>query len=340
MNIQIPTCFLTKWQQTLVLISDIFSTTVAIITSGEEDGYKVLLSNNNIEHPYNQIAIPEEACLIYSKKVGESKEPLFVTNALRDDEYRESYDSKHNLINYTGFPLFFPNGKVAGTLCIMDTMERHYVKKQIDILLKFVETINIDLEIITNFDKSKLECREKLAYEATLKKDNYFAKVMLKLNSKLHKVYSMSVVKRHKEQIDELLYLVSDLPYQNTLLDLPKLFRYLIPEERQSNIIIRLDDIDSSMTMSTNQATEIMLRIMILYILLEEINASVFSNVINNELNINFLLNLENLDTFDFENSIRESLMIMSEQYRGKVNFEFVDDSIYKIELIMPVEIS
>ncbi len=339
MNIQIPTCFLTKWQQTLVLISEVFSTTVAIITAGEQDNYKVLLSNNNLEHPYNQIEVPNEACLVYSKKVGESKEPLIIINALKENEYRNCFDSQHNLINYAGFPLFYPNGKVAGTLCIMDTMERHYVKKQIDILLKFVETINIDLEIIAKYDNSKLESKEKLAYEATLKKDNYFAKVMLKLNSKLHKVYSMSVVKRHKEQIDELLYLVSDLPYQNTLLDLPKLFRYLIPEERQVNIIVRLDDIDSSMAMSTNQATEIILRIMILYILLEEINASVFSNVVNNELHINFLLNLENLNTFDFENNIRESLMIMSEQYRGKVSFEFVDDSIYKIELIMPVEI-
>ncbi len=339
MHIRIPTCFLTKWQQTLVLLSEIFSVPVAIITTGADNNFKILLSNNNREHPYNQREVPEEACRAYSEKVCDSKSVLDVPNALNDVQWRNTFDSKQNLINYLGFPLFFPNGSVAGTICVMDTMERHYIKNQIEIFRKFAETINIDLEIVSNHNKAKAELQEKLDYESALRKDNFFAKVMLRLNAKLHRVYSKNYVKRYKEQIDEVVYLAAQLPFEEKILDLPKLFRYLIPDNIKNNIIVRMEDLNVTTALIGSQSTEIIIRILILYILLEDVNASIFTNLINNKLHISFLLTLDDKNIKDFDENIKESIRILSEQYKGRVVFDQQDDFIYKTEVIMPIEI-
>lgn len=339
MNLQIPTCFLTKWQQTLVLMSEIFSVPVAIITGGADSNYKILLSNNNKKHPYNRRDIPEEACRAYSEEVCNSKTLLNVPNALKEDSWRDTFDSSQNLINYIGFPLFLPNGCVAGTLCLMDSMERHYIQNQIEIFRKFVETINIDLEIISNQMKAQTEFKEKLEYEAALRKDNYFTKVMLRLNSKLHKVYAKNDINRYKEQIDDVVYLIAKLPYERKIIDIPKLFRYLIPEEKRTNITVRFEELESGLTTVTSQATELIIRIILLYILLEDINASIFANILGKELHINFLLTIDDSNLDDFERSIKEPILIISEQYKGKVSFEQVDNLIYKTEIIMPVEV-
>ncbi len=337
MNNIIPIKFQEKWQKKLDLISNIFSVPVALITLSAEDDFKVYLSNLNVQHPYNEKLMPTFACKSFSKYVITNKSMLEVPNARLQSEWKHIEDLKYSIINYLGCPLLRSDKSVFGSICIMDTMERHYSAKQKMILNSFIDIIEIDLEILATKLDSENELKHTRHIESKLRKDIYLSKVLLNFVAKLHNNYSSTPNVRLKNQISDIINLLHKQPFDIAYLDIQKLFRYLIPEYNKSNIILRLENIDSRIAISTSETSNLIIRTVVLYILLNDINASIFTDVTDNHLTINFLVRFCESFVEDFNDSIKEALLSLTEESKGSISFEFLDDSIFKITAKMPI---
>ncbi len=333
----IPIIFQDKWQKMLDLISNIFSVPVAIITLSAEDDYAVFLSNLNGQHPYNQKELPAFAGKAYSKYVIANESELEVPNARLLPEWENIEDLKFNMINYLGFPLFKNDNSMFGSFCIMDTMERQYSESQKMILKKFIDIIEIDLDIIATKSDSESELKNKRHIASKLRKAIYRSDVLLNFVAKLHNKYTSTPSVRLKNQITDIINLLDKKPIEIAYLDIQKLFRYLIPEYNKSNIILRLDNIDSRLAISTSQALNLIIRTLVLFVLLNDINTSIFTDITDKNITINFLVRFCESFIEDFNESIKEALLSLSEESNGSISFEFLDDAIFKIAVKMPI---
>jgi GAF domain-containing protein len=76
------------------------------------------------------------------------KDKLLIPNALKDPEWDKNPSIAAGMISYLGFPIFYPDKDVFGTLCVLDKKENPYSKDFEEIMLQFKEIIESHLELI------------------------------------------------------------------------------------------------------------------------------------------------------------------------------------------------
>jgi GAF domain-containing protein len=58
------------------------------------------------------------------------REPLLVANALEDDEWKLAPEIKVGMVSYLGFPVVWPDGRMFGTICVLDDRANRYNDQQ------------------------------------------------------------------------------------------------------------------------------------------------------------------------------------------------------------------
>jgi len=148
-KIKIPNEILEIWQRLLDFISDSCNVPAALIMKIQLPNIEVFLTSKSKLHPYkvgsNEHLIGSG---LYCEKVYKTKKELLVPNALKDKEWDKNPDIKLGLISYFGYPIFWPDGDVFGTLCILDYKENHYKRENKELMLKAKPFIEKYLDII------------------------------------------------------------------------------------------------------------------------------------------------------------------------------------------------
>jgi diguanylate cyclase (GGDEF)-like protein/PAS domain S-box-containing protein len=145
-----------QWQGIVDLLAEALQIPVALIMHLENDRLFVQIKNESINNPY-QIDSSEKCSDsgLYCEAVTQTKERLFVLNALEDEKWKTNPDVKLNMVNYLGYPLMWPNGDVYGTICVLDTHTHHYSDIQNRIMLQFKKIIDASLEVLEQSEKLK-----------------------------------------------------------------------------------------------------------------------------------------------------------------------------------------
>jgi len=138
-----------KWNEILNIMSEIIDVPAALIMRVDLPKIKVFLSSDNKDNPYSP---GDEEKLIdsglYCETVIKSKSKLKVPNALNDDKWKNNPDIKLDMISYLGFPIFAPNNKVFGTLCVLDNKTNNFSGLYEKLIKKFKESIESDLKLL------------------------------------------------------------------------------------------------------------------------------------------------------------------------------------------------
>jgi hypothetical protein len=77
-----------------------------------------------------------------------SKKKLLVPDALVDECWKNNPDVKLNMISYLGFPLFCPDEKPFGTICVLDAKRNEYSAVIEQLMLKLKKLIESQIEQI------------------------------------------------------------------------------------------------------------------------------------------------------------------------------------------------
>ena len=79
---------------------------------------------------------------LYCEDVMARNAALLVPDATQDPDWRNNPDIKLGMISYLGFPLKWPNGKIFGTICILDRKNNAYsskIEQTVDLFRSIVE---------------------------------------------------------------------------------------------------------------------------------------------------------------------------------------------------------
>ena len=157
---EIFTAITEKWQSLLDTIAKIVDVPSGLIMRLNEDSIEVFLKSQTNGNPYHEGEKADLNYGLYCETVIGTQKELLVPDATKSSVWRKNNpDVDINMISYLGYPINWPDGKVFGTVCLLDNKENNYndnFKKLLHLTKKHIES---DLQLIVS--KLKLEALNK-----------------------------------------------------------------------------------------------------------------------------------------------------------------------------------
>lgn len=148
-----PIDIVSKWQETIDLMTELFRAPAGFVVQKTAAGYQIVVASQTEENPYpaDGSVISNDANLFCRKVVTDNKE-LYVNQAKRDKEWADNPEVFNDGFNsYLGLPLHWPDGKVFGTICVMDFTVTHYQEIYKRLIQKFRCLVEADLKILEQY---------------------------------------------------------------------------------------------------------------------------------------------------------------------------------------------
>lgn len=150
-----------KWQQIVDLAAKIIGVPSAIITRLSENELEIFLTNENKENIFEKSAKFELGAGWYCENVAAQRNELVVENALASEEWKDNPSVPFNMISYMGIPIFWPDGEVFGTFCMLDNKENQYSEEYKALLKSLKEIIQEDLKSIMRYRQAQKDLENK-----------------------------------------------------------------------------------------------------------------------------------------------------------------------------------
>ena len=130
----------TEWQNVLDILANISGAKSAAITKIDLPFIYVLKITATPDIPLCE-GMSTELVNHYCGAVLNTQKEVQVTNALKQEKWKNAPEIKYGLISYLGYPLFLPNGEVFGTLCIHNDQETVYSQQIHDLMHQFKKIV-------------------------------------------------------------------------------------------------------------------------------------------------------------------------------------------------------
>ena len=147
-DVPIPQEIRSKWQNIVNILTRLMKVPVALIMKVDYPSFAVFQSSDSNDNPFKadqEFTLPAG---IYCEKTMESKEKLLIPNALKDREWEKNPSIEAGLISYLGVPIFYPNKKVFGTLCVLDKKENAFSRDYEEVMFQFKEIVESHLALL------------------------------------------------------------------------------------------------------------------------------------------------------------------------------------------------
>lgn len=143
-------CILEKWQNTVDVMAEACMSPAGFIVQHTKDGFMTAVASSNAENPYGTGIVVDPDTNLYCKRVVETKKVLCVNDATKDRYWDDNPEIKDGLIAYLGLPIFWPNGEMFGTICILNFKSTHYPMIFQKLMFQFRDIIEADLQLLEN----------------------------------------------------------------------------------------------------------------------------------------------------------------------------------------------
>lgn len=146
-DIAIPEAVIKKWQSVVNTIAEVVNVPAALISKVEPPYRTVFCSSESSNNPF-QAGSKGLLSGLYCGTVVANRRKLLVSNALKDGGWERNPAIKLGFISYLGFPLFWPDGEVFGTLGVFDTKENDYSGSSEKLMPQFNDLIESHLSLL------------------------------------------------------------------------------------------------------------------------------------------------------------------------------------------------
>jgi PAS domain S-box-containing protein len=150
-EIAIPSEVLRKWQRVVDLLASIVHVPSAVVTKLEPPhctAYRTVVSSDSEGNPFPSDEIFSMEIGTFCETVIKKREPLLVPNALEDDQWKSAPELEVGMISYLGFPILWPDGRVFGTICVLDDKANRYSDVYQELLLHCRDVLQDDLQTL------------------------------------------------------------------------------------------------------------------------------------------------------------------------------------------------
>ena len=157
---------LRNWQRIVDLLANIMRVPSAVVTKLEPPDYtcyRVLISSNSEGNPFPIDQFFAMDIGTFCETVIKSRAPLLVTNALEDDQWKSAPEVRVGMVSYLGFPVLWPDGRLFGTICVLDEKANGYSDLYHELLLHCRDVLQGDLQTLARLNHELEEQRKQLS---------------------------------------------------------------------------------------------------------------------------------------------------------------------------------
>jgi PAS domain S-box-containing protein len=169
-DLVIPPDVLRNWQRLVDLLAQITRVPSAVITRLEPPAsicYRTIVSSQS---PGNPFPVDETFSMeigTFCETVIKNREPLLVANALDDELWQSAPEIKVGMVSYLGFPVVWPDGRMFGTICVLDDKTNRYTEAYQELLAHCRDVMQGDLHTLfrlaSELDEQKAHLNELFA---------------------------------------------------------------------------------------------------------------------------------------------------------------------------------
>jgi len=147
---------LEKWQQTVDLLAEMFDSACGTIVQLRQNEFNAVVVSKNQDNFLNENDSWPLELNSFCRRIMETKEELNVQNANIDDYWRFIPPVADGPIrSYCGLPIFWPDGELFGTICVIDTKRTDHTSSLLKLLKQFCHLIMKDLKILCDYNNLK-----------------------------------------------------------------------------------------------------------------------------------------------------------------------------------------
>ncbi len=154
---EIPRETVENWQRIVNLIARLADVPASLVMRTDAPKHAVFVRNDAQENPYEvglQFTLNEKlychGVLTHGK--------LLVEDAACDPQWHDNDDMEHGMRFYAGFPLYWPDRSVFGTICVLDRQRNPKAVMFLEGLKEFARVIEADLKLLVEADmRARLE---------------------------------------------------------------------------------------------------------------------------------------------------------------------------------------
>lgn len=150
-EIAIPSELLRKWQRLADLLANIVHVPSAVMCKLEPPHYthyKIVASSNSEGNPFPVGDAFSMEIGTFCETVIKSREPLLVVDGSRDDQWKSAPELQVGMVSYLGYPVVWPDGRMFGTICVLDNKANRYSELYQELLLHCRDVIQSDLQTL------------------------------------------------------------------------------------------------------------------------------------------------------------------------------------------------
>ena len=165
-EIAIPPDVLRNWQRIVDLLANIMRVPSAVVCKLEppDDTYYRIVANSNSEgNPFRMDETFSMNIGTFCETVIKNREPLLVANALEDDQWKSAPEIQVGMISYLGFPVLWPDGRMFGTICVLDDKTNRYSDLYQELLAHCRDVLQGDLHTLVRLGIELEEQRAQLS---------------------------------------------------------------------------------------------------------------------------------------------------------------------------------
>ncbi|WP_353409684.1 sensor domain-containing diguanylate cyclase [Pseudoteredinibacter isoporae] len=145
---------LEQWQTTVDLISQIYGTACGAIVQFSGDEFIALSTSSNDDNFLGPGDAWAWEIKSFCRRVVESRNLLYVNNAAGEEEWSDAPPVCSGPVrSYLGFPIFWPDGEVFGTICSIDTKSTEYEESFVDLMGQLRDLVSGELQHLWDIEK-------------------------------------------------------------------------------------------------------------------------------------------------------------------------------------------
>jgi PAS domain S-box-containing protein len=163
-EISIPSDVLRKWQRIVDLLANIMHVPSAVVTRVEPPqlaDYRTVVSSNSKGNPFPIDEVFSLDIGTFCETVIKKREPLLVIDAREDDQWKLAPELGVGMVSYLGFPVLWPDGRMFGTICVLDDKANRYSELYQELMLHCRDVLQGDLQTLA---RMSLELEEQRAH--------------------------------------------------------------------------------------------------------------------------------------------------------------------------------
>lgn len=154
-EITIPPDILQKWQRVADLVANIMHVPSGVLCKLEPPyytHYRIVASSDTQGNPFPIDDTFSMDMGTFCEEVIQSRQLLLVVDARGEDRWRLAPELNVGMVSYLGVPIVWPDGRMFGTICVLDNKGNRYSEPYQELLIHCRDVIEADLHTLLRLD--------------------------------------------------------------------------------------------------------------------------------------------------------------------------------------------